>query len=121
MSALASPTLLVVVSLVVAVVYILVLFLFGRGIGHTLQEIGAHEPSVSNNGREPRSFLSRIWFGVRAIEAEVGHLAPEATRLNQDLAALAGGLDAIHRKVGAILEAAGAQTGSRPTGKGARA
>jgi hypothetical protein len=46
-------------------------------------------------GGSPTSFLAKIRFGLRAIETETGHLAPEVTRLNQGLRSLDEGLRAV--------------------------
>lgn len=107
-----DPILLMVVSIVVAVVYILVLFLFGRSIGNILEAIGNREPSTSNRGGKQRSILAKIWFGVRAIETQVAALPPQATRLNVQLKQLAGGLTAIRDSATGILAAAQKQKGT---------
>ncbi len=106
-----DPFVLTVVSVVVAVVYIVVLFLFGRSIGDVLEAIGNREPSTSNRGGKQRSVLAKIWFGVRAIETQVGALPPQATRLNVQLGDLAGGLTAIRDSATGILAAAQRQKG----------
>jgi hypothetical protein len=46
-------------------------------------------------GGTPTSLLARIRLGVRAIEQETAALGPEVTRLNEGLAAVAGGLRAV--------------------------
>lgn len=62
-------------------------------------------------GGEPTSYLAKIAFGVRAIEQETAALAPEVTRLNEGLAAAAGGLDSIRGRMDDILAALGRQEG----------
>jgi hypothetical protein len=51
-------------------------------IAHVLERIGG----------TPTSLLAKIRLGVRAIEQETSALAPEVTRLNGGLGAVAGGL-----------------------------
>jgi hypothetical protein len=51
------------------------------------------------------SYLAKIRFGVRAIEKQTSYLAPEVTRLNQGLAALAGQLDDVDGKLRSSLDA----------------
>jgi hypothetical protein len=41
-------------------------------------------------GGTGNSYLAKIRFGVRAIEKQTSHLAPEVTRLNESLGGLAG-------------------------------
>lgn len=45
-------------------------------------------------GGSPDSYLARLRFGVRAIERETSHLAPQVTELNGGLQTLAGTLGA---------------------------
>jgi hypothetical protein len=66
-------------------------------------------------GGDPDSYLAKLGFGVRAIEMETSHLAPQVTQLNQGLTALAGGLGAVERDLGAVaaaLNPAGAEGSS---------
>lgn len=56
-------------------------------------------------GGTPTSFLARLRLGLRAIETETGHLAPQVTRLNESLASVAGGLQAVDRHLAATIEA----------------
>lgn len=97
--------LLMVLTALAAVALLVVLALFAGTIARTLEAIGANEPSSSNRGGDPRSLLSRIWFGVRAIETQVGALAPQATRLNENLEALAAGMIALKGALKGALEA----------------
>ena len=51
-------------------------------------------------GRSPTSYLAKIRFGLRAIEKETGHLAPEVGKLNAGLRALDSGLRAVEAELG---------------------
>ncbi len=51
------------------------------------------------------SYLAKIRFGVRAIEKETSHLAPEVGRLNEGLSKLAGQLAAVDQSLVATVSA----------------
>ena len=51
-------------------------------------------------GGSPTSYLAKIRFGLRAIEKETGHLAPEVGKLNAGLRALDSGLRAVEAELG---------------------
>lgn len=93
---------------------IAVLVLFGALVFYLIQIISALE---SIGGETPRgyssqsSYLSKIAFGVRAIEQQTGHLGPEVTRLNESLGGAAAGLRSIDAHLGGTIEAAGRQEG----------
>ena len=54
---------------------------------------------------KPRvSYLAKIRFGLRAIEKETGHLAPEVGKLNFGLGALDSGLRSVEGELGRIVE-----------------
>lgn len=93
----------VTVAAVLALVGVLVFFLT-RIIG-ALERIGG-EPA----GYDWRSsYLGKIAFGVRAIETQTGHLAPEVTKLNAGLSAAAEGLRSIDGHLERTIEAVVAQ------------
>jgi len=89
-----------------------VVLLFGALVFYLLRIISALE---SIGGETPRgyssrsSYLSKIAFGVRAIEQQTGHLGPEVTRLNESLEGAAGGLRSIDDHLERTIEAAGRQ------------
>ena len=91
-----------------------VLLLFGALVFYLIRIIQALE---SIGGDTPRgyssrsSYLSKIAFGVRAIEQQTGHLGPEVTRLNESLGKAAAGLRSIDDRLGRTVEAAGRQEG----------
>lgn len=92
-----------------------VVVLFGALVFYLIKIIQALE---SIGGDTPRgyssrsSYLSKIAFGVRAIEQQTGHLGPEVTRLNESLSQAAGGLKSIDDHLGKTIEAAGRQEGA---------
>ncbi len=46
-------------------------------------------------GGAPTSYLAKVSFGVRAIEKETSHLAPQVTQLNQGLTTLGAKLSVV--------------------------
>lgn len=90
-----------------------VLLLFGALAYFLVQIIAALESIGGKRVRygNPSSYLSKIAFGVRAIEQQTGHLGPEVTRLNTGLARAAEGLDAIDENLVATIEAVQEQEG----------
>lgn len=59
------------------------------------------------------SYLSKIAFGVRAIEQQTSHLGPEVTRLNEKLAQAAEGLRSIDGHLVRTIEAVERREGGR--------
>jgi len=93
---------------VVALFGALVFYLLG--IIEALESIGGETPS----GYSSRSsYLSKITFGVRAIERQTDHLGPEVTRLNEGLSQAAEGLRSIDDHLARTIEAVGRQEGGR--------
>ena len=62
-------------------------------------------------GGTPTSFLAKIRLGLRAIEVETGHLAPDVTRLNQTLGSIRDGLRAVDANLAEALAAVARQEG----------
>ena len=102
--------LLAALSALAVVVLFAALVFYLLKIVETLDSIGGETPS----GYSSRSsYLSKIAFGVRAIEQQTGHLEPEVTRLNEGLARAAEGLGSIDAHLAQTIEAAGRQEGQR--------
>ena len=95
---LAALSALAVVVLFGALVYYLVKII------EVLDSIGGETPRGYSNRS---SYLSKIAFGVRAIERQTDNLGPEVTRLNESLAQAAEGLRSIDRHLVGIIEAVG--------------
>jgi hypothetical protein len=60
----------------------------------------------------PSSFLSKIRLGVRAIETQTGHLAPQVSQLNAGLSQVRDGLRAIDGNLGGVIAAVSRQEAS---------
>ncbi len=87
--------LLTVLSCLAALVFLATVAVLVTRITRVLERIG---------GRN--SLLAKISYGVRAIEVETGHIAPQVTQLNGALSAAAGGLGAIDATLGRIVATA---------------
>jgi len=87
--------LLTIFSVLAVVAFFVVVAVFVHRIAIALESIGGTDSS-----------LSKIRYGVRAIEVETGHIAPQVTQLNQALAAAAGGLKSIDDTLARIAAAA---------------
>lgn len=55
-------------------------------------------------GGSATSYLAKIRFGLRAIEKETSHLAPEVTTLNEGLSTLDQGLRAVEAELGRVVD-----------------
>ncbi len=84
---------------VVALFVALALFL--RAIVRELEQIGG----PATRFFRPVNYLSKIRLGLRAIEVETGHIAPQATKLNATLTAIRDGLRAIDGRLGGVIAA----------------
>ena len=60
--------------------------------------------SLERIGGAPSSLLAKVSFGVRAIEKETSHLAPQVTQLNEELTTLAGKLGVVDGHLGSVVE-----------------
>lgn len=101
-----TMTLLALVSLIAAAALFIALAVFLHFICVELEKIGG----VKTSGYGvPASFLSKIRFGLRAIEVQTGGLAPEVIKLNGGLAAVRDGLGAIDTNLGGVITAVSAQ------------
>jgi hypothetical protein len=87
-------TILTLASCLAAVVLLGIVALYLVLIGRELDAIGG----------SPASYLAKIRFGLRAIEKETGHLAPEVGKLNFGLGALDSGLRSVEKELGRIVE-----------------
>ena len=48
-------------------------------------------------GGKPTSYLAKLRMGLRAIEKETSHLAPQVTQVNAGLTQIAGGLASVDK------------------------
>jgi hypothetical protein len=98
----AMNILLTVLTALLILVFVGVLIYYLRRIVVALERIGG----------SPTSYLAKLGFGVRAIERETSHLAPQVTQLNQGLTALAEGLGAVDEHLKAVIAAVTAAAAS---------
>ena len=91
--------LLTVLTAVLVLILVVALVVFLVHIGNGLLVVGGFETS----------YLAKINFGVRAIEKETSALAPQVTQLNEGLAAVASGLQAIDQSLVRTIEAVSRQ------------
>ncbi len=102
--------LLTVLSALAVVVLFAALVFYLVRIVTILDDIGGETPK----GYSSRSsYLSKIAFGVRAIEQQTGHLGPQVTQLNEKLAQAAEGLRSIDGHLVQTIEAVERQEGGR--------
>lgn len=99
-------TWLAIISLIGAAALFIALSRFLFLIVMTLEEIGGAE--IKTYGARA-SYLSKIRLGVRAIEVQTGHLAPEVTQLNGGLSAVRDGMRAIDQNLSGLIAAVVAQ------------
>jgi hypothetical protein len=102
-----------VVLTLVSVLGVAALFLalafFLRVIARTLEDIGGPATRFAT----PVNYLSKIRFGVRAIERQTDALAPYVTRLNAGLGAIRDGLKAVDANLAGLIAAVSRQAGRR--------
>ena len=92
-------TLLALLSVVGASALFIALALFLFAISRQLEMIGGEEHAYGVRS----SFLSKIRFGVRAIEVETGVIAPQVTKLNATLTNVRDGLVAIDKNLAGVI------------------
>lgn len=61
--------------------------------------------SLRSVGGTPTSYLAKLRLGLRAIEKETSHLAPQVTRVNAGLTQIGAGLASVDRHLVATIEA----------------
>jgi len=91
---------LAVISVVGAAALFVALALFLRAIVSELETIGGPATRFVT----PANFLAKIRLGVRAIERQTDAIAPQASRLNERLTAILGGLRAIDGNLGGLIQ-----------------
>jgi len=74
-------------------------------VGALIALLGRIVSTLERIGGSPTSSLARVSFGVRAIEKETSHLAPQVTQLNQGLIALGGKLRVVDSHLGTVAGA----------------
>jgi hypothetical protein len=99
---------LMLLSVIGVAALFIALGLFLRAIARTLEDIGG----PATHFVAPMNYLSKIRFGVRAIERQTDHLVPYATALNGGLAAIRDGLKAIDTNLAGLITAVSRQARS---------
>ncbi len=94
-------TLLTLISVLGAAALFIALAIYLFLIVNELEAIGG---APSGYGAKA-SLLSKIRMGVRAIETETGGLAPQVTRLNEQLSAVRDGVKVIDNNLGGVIAA----------------
>lgn len=94
-------TLLALISVIGAAALFIALAIYLFLIINELEAIGGAPKGYGARA----SVLSKIRMGVRAIEMETGGLAPQVTRLNQQLSAVRDGVKVIDHNLGGVIAA----------------
>ena len=76
-------------------------------VGALVTMLGRIVSALERIGGSPTSSLAKVGFGVRAIEKETSHLAPQVTRLNEGLISLGGKLGVVDGHLGAVAATLG--------------
>ena len=90
---------LTLLTALLVLVFFVVLAVALVGISNRLEAIGG----------TPTSYLAKLRLGLRAIEKETGHLAPQVTAINGGLTQIAAGLGSVDRHLVATIQAVGRQ------------
>ena len=80
---------------------LLVLVFFGV-LAYALVKISTALESI---GGKPTSYLAKLRMGLRAIEKETSHLAPQVIKINAGLAQIAGGLASVDKHLVGTIDA----------------
>jgi hypothetical protein len=87
------------VTLIGVAALFIALGLFLRAIVLQLEDIGG----PTTRFVRPTNYLAKIRLGLRAIEVETGHLAPQATQLNKTLTTIRDGLRTIDGSLAGVI------------------
>jgi hypothetical protein len=86
---------------------LLVVAFFGV-LAYALVKISAVLRSI---GGTPTSYLAKLRLGLRAIERETSHLAPNVLKINAGLGQIAGGLQSVDSRLVGTIDAVVKQEG----------
>lgn len=89
------------VVLLTVLTALLVLVFFGV-LAYALTKISAALESI---GGKPTSYLAKLRMGLRAIEKETSHLAPQVIKVNAGLTQIAGGLASVDKHLVGTIDA----------------
>ena len=80
----------------------LLVLLFFVVLAYALVKISGMLRSI---GGTPTSYLAKLRLGLRAIEKETSHLAPQVTQVNAGLKQIAGGLVSVDKHLVGTIDA----------------
>jgi hypothetical protein len=87
---------------------VLLVLVFFAVLAYALVRISAVLRSI---GGTPTSYLAKLRLGLRAIERETSHLAPNVLKINAGLGQIAGGLQSVDRRLVGTIDAVVKQEG----------
>jgi hypothetical protein len=87
---------------------VLLVLVFFAVLAYALVKISAVLRSI---GGTPTSYLAKLRLGLRAIERETSHLAPNVLKINAGLGQIAGGLQSVDRRLVGTIDAVVKQEG----------
>lgn len=73
-------------------------------VGALVAFLGRIVKTLESIGGSPTSYLAKISFGVRAIEKETSHLAPQVTQLNEGLTTLGDKLGVVNNHLMTVAQ-----------------
>ena len=80
----------------------LLVLVFFAVLAYALVKISAALESI---GGTPTSYLAKLRLGLRAIEKETSHLAPQVVKVNAGLTQIAGGLASVDKRLVGTIDA----------------
>ena len=89
------PILLTLLTALLVLVFFIVLAYALVKISSALESIGG----------KPTSYLAKLRLGLRAIEKETSHLAPQVVQVNAGLTQIAGGLASVDQHLVGTIDA----------------
>lgn len=80
----------------------LLVLVFFAVLAYALVKISGALESI---GGTPTSYLAKLRLGLRAIEKETSHLAPQVVKINAGLTQIAGGLVSVDKHLVGTIDA----------------
>ena len=78
------------------------MLVFFAVLAYALVKISSALESI---GGKPTSYLAKLRLGLRAIEKETSHLAPQVVQVNTGLTQIAGGLASVDQHLVGTIDA----------------
>lgn len=92
--------------MVLTVLTALLVLTFFAVLAYALTKISS---TLNSIGGTPTSYLAKLRFGLRAIEKETSHLAPQVIKVNAGLTQIAGGLASVDKHLVGTIDAVSKQ------------